>query len=107
MLHIDAILTRACPKETNLSETIEIGKTKVMLSSGGHRFDPVYTGVYVSGLPFGVGAPPLPAPIELLAGDTLKVVADLDDRAVWSVTRAGKTVWLLFCLYLWWHHHLT
>src|SRR3990167_2307988 len=90
MLLIDALLTESAPKDTNLAEIVEVGKKKIQLSGGGHRFDPEYGGVYVSGLPFGTSSPPVLAPIDLLPGDKLKIIADIDDRAVYEVWRKVK-----------------
>ena len=90
MLIQDALITEQASVNTNLAEIVETGKVKVQLSSGGHRFDPVYGGVYESGLPFGTNSPPVPAPIDLLPGDKLKVIADIDDRAVLEVWRKVK-----------------
>jgi hypothetical protein len=93
MLLIEATISVACPKDTNLAEVVEIGKTRVSLSTGGHRLDPLYAGAVVVGLPFGTQSVPVPAPLDLLPGDRLRVTADAVERDVWDVTRKGKVVW--------------
>ena len=93
MLLLDAVITEACPKDTNLAEIVEIDKQRVQLASGGHEMRPVYGGVVVRGLPFGEQSPPVLAPIDLAPGDKLRVIADVETRAVWDVTRKGKVIW--------------
>jgi hypothetical protein len=93
MLLIDCTITEAAPKDTNLAEIVEIEKVRVQLASGGHEMRPVYGGVYVRGLPFGEQSPPVLAPVDLSAGDKLRVIADVETRAVWDVTRKGKVIW--------------
>ena len=93
MLLIDAEIQEHAPQGTNLAEIMEIEKVRVQLASGGHESRPVYGGVYVRGLPFGDQSPPVPAPIDLNAGDRLRVIADVDRRAVWDVQRRVKGKW--------------
>ena len=92
-LLLDATVSVACAKDTNLAEVVEVGKQRVQLSTGGHRMDPIYSGAYVIGLPFGVQSQPVPAPLDLLTGDRVRVTADMVEREVWDVTRKGKVVW--------------
>lgn len=92
-LLLDCTVSVACPKDTNLAEIVEIDKKRVQLSNGGHRMDPIFAGVYVIGLPFGLQSVPVPAPVDLLAGDQLRVTADAVEREVWDVTRKGKVIW--------------
>lgn len=90
MLLTDVTLIDAAPKGANLAEIQKAGKQKVMTSLG-EQWQDVYASVYIAGMPFGNVLLNVPAPIDLLPGDVVRVEAG--DKWPYEVRRLGKIIW--------------
>ena len=91
MLLITADIIKPCPKDRNLAELQQVGVRRKETTEGPKNV-PVYSGVYVAGLPFGEQhALIIPAPLALQIGDVVRV--EQQGYAVWDVKRAGEAIW--------------
>ena len=91
MLLIDAIVTQACPKGTDLTEVAQVGEETFPRQDGTTGRKPIYAGVYVAGLPFPPGGRKVEAPLDLQTGDLVRV--ETVERDVFTVMRKGKAAW--------------
>ncbi len=91
MLLKTATMIRPCEAGTNFAEQRQKGFTEVTMASGQKRRDPLYTGYYVEGTPFGYIVDSA-APIDLMIDD--EVAIDAEFGTPYRVMRNGKEVWL-------------
>lgn len=89
MLLIDATLIRNVKKGTNLAEQ-HVARYETFATSQGNQQRPIMAYTHVSGGNF-VGLAEIPAPIDLTAGDEIKV--NQESGEVVFVIRNGETIW--------------